>query len=67
VTGICWIEYGPLVLDLNLRFRARADDLAPRASTAGIVDLTPGIRSLQVHFDDRVLPLRRLDGFACQS
>jgi urea carboxylase len=27
---------------------------------AGIVDLTPGIRSLQVHFDARVLPQARL-------
>ena len=51
------IEYGPLVLDLNLRFRVHAlmswlnDHRLP-----GIVDLTPGIRSLQVHFDPHVLP-----------
>lgn len=43
--------------------RARAldpDTLATKASTRGIVDLTPGIRSLQIHFDNRALPLRVL-------
>jgi urea carboxylase len=55
------VEYGPPVLDLELRLRAHAlssklEALAP----AGIVDLTPGIRSLQVHFDARVLPQTRL-------
>ncbi|MDE1182651.1 urea carboxylase [Paraburkholderia sp.] len=50
------IEYGPLMLDLNLRFRVHAlmnwldDHRLP-----GIIDLTPGIRSLQVHFDRHVL------------
>jgi urea carboxylase len=55
------VEYGPLVLDLNLRFRVHAlmtqlkHDAVP-----GILDLTPGIRSLQVHYDSRVLPLTKL-------
>jgi urea carboxylase len=49
------------VLDLNLRFRVHAlmtqlkSDAVP-----GILDLTPGIRSLQVHYDSRALPLSRL-------
>jgi urea carboxylase len=30
------------------------------AAVPGILDLTPGIRSLQVHYDSRVLPLARL-------
>ncbi|WP_445372585.1 urea carboxylase [Methylomonas sp. HW2-6] len=49
------IEYGPLVLDLNLRFRVHAlmTWLQQRA-IAGIADLTPGIRSLQVHYDRRL-------------
>ena len=50
------VEYGPPVLDLGLRLRAHElmQRLA-RGGPAGIVDLTPGIRSLQVHFDhDRV-------------
>jgi urea carboxylase len=50
------IEYGPLVLDLNLRFRVHAlmNWLAAHR-LPGIIDLTPGIRSLQVHFDHRTL------------
>ena len=55
------VEYGPLVLDLNLRFRVHALSTWLQAQKLdGIVDLTPGIRSLQVHFDNRVLPLKRL-------
>lgn len=55
------IEYGPLVLDLNLRFRVHALMTHLQAKAVpGILDLTPGIRSLQVHYDSRVLPLTRL-------
>ncbi len=55
------VEYGPLVLDLNLRFRVHALMTRLQAdSVPGILDLTPGIRSLQVHYDSRVLPLQKL-------
>ncbi|MBP2292813.1 urea carboxylase [Azospirillum rugosum] len=55
------VEYGPLVLDLNLRFRVHALQQALIAQDLpGILDLTPGIRSLQVHYDSRVLPLSTL-------
>ncbi len=55
------IEYGPLVLDLNLRFRVHALMMHLQAmAVPGILDLTPGIRSLQVHYDSRVLPLSKL-------
>ncbi len=55
------IEYGAPMLDLNLRFRAHALMQALEARRLqGIVDLTPGIRSLQVHYDNGVLPLSRL-------
>ncbi|HEY4802680.1 MAG TPA: carboxyltransferase domain-containing protein, partial [Paraburkholderia sp.] len=55
------IEYGPLVLDLNLRFRVHALMTWLREqSLPGIVDLTPGIRSLQVHFEPRMLARERL-------
>jgi urea carboxylase len=55
------IECGALVLDLDLRFRIHAlmrwfEQRAPH----GIVDLTPGIRSLQVHYDSRLLPRAEL-------
>ena len=55
------VEYGPMVLDLALRFRVHA--LAAwfaRTRVAGIIDLTPGIRSLHIHYDDDVLPRERL-------
>lgn len=55
------VEYGPLVLDLALRFRVHAlmQWLEARAMP-GILDLTPGIRSLQIHYDSRALPLAEL-------
>ncbi len=55
------IEYGALALDLALRMRVHAlQSWIERHRILGIVDLTPGIRSLQVHFDARLLPLERL-------
>jgi urea carboxylase len=55
------IEYGPLALDLNLRFRVHAlHQWIRQHHVPGLLDLTPGIRSLQVHYDNRVLPLERL-------
>jgi urea carboxylase len=48
------IEYGEPVLDLALRFRVQALlDRLESAALPGILDLTPGVRSLQVHFDCR--------------
>ena len=55
------VEYGPLVLDLDLRFRVHALMTWLEARRLpGVIDLTPGIRSLQVHFDGRNLTERRL-------
>jgi urea carboxylase len=46
------VEYGPLVLDLKLRFRVHAlMGWLKSSKLPGIIDLTPGIRSLQIHFD----------------
>ncbi|MET0547447.1 MAG: carboxyltransferase domain-containing protein, partial [Caulobacterales bacterium] len=55
------VEYGPLMLDLELRFRIHALmlDIQERA-VPGIVELTPGIRSLQVHFDPRIIAQSQL-------
>jgi urea carboxylase len=46
------VEYGPMTLDLALRMRVHAlqETLALHAPE-GIIDVTPGIRSLQVHTD----------------
>jgi urea carboxylase len=55
------IEYGPAVLDLALRFRVQAlMDSVAGLNEPGIIDLTPGIRSLQVHYDSRALPRAKL-------
>ncbi|MEA3211409.1 MAG: urea carboxylase [Chthoniobacter sp.] len=55
------VEYGPLVLDLPLRFRAHAlMQWLEQNHVPGILDLTPGIRSLQIHYDCRTLPLQEL-------
>ena len=50
------VELGELQLDIALRMRIHALHAALRALRLdGVVDLTPGIRSLQVHFDPRRL------------
>ena len=55
------VEYGPLVLDLLLRFRVHAlMQWLQCRQLPGIIDLTPGIRSLQVHFDSGQLHLNEL-------
>ncbi|MBS0237341.1 MAG: urea carboxylase [Proteobacteria bacterium] len=55
------VEYGPIVLDFTLRFRVHALMAAlEKRKLPGIVDLTPGIRSLQVHYDGATLPLEDL-------
>ena len=55
------IEFGPPALDIALRLRAQLVlDALDAERLPGIVDLTPGIRSLQVHFDPSALPLPRL-------
>ncbi len=50
------IEFGPHHLDLKLRFKAHVVyEWLKKQELAGIIDLTPGIRSLQVHFDPSVI------------
>jgi urea carboxylase len=57
------LEIGAAELDLVLRFRAHAlmQALEVRA-LSGVLDLTPGIRSLQVHYRPQDLPLDVLLG-----
>lgn len=55
------LEIGAAELDLVLRFRGHALMQALEAmALAGVVDLTPGIRSLQVHYQPERLPLAHL-------
>ncbi|MGD9656895.1 MAG: urea carboxylase [Methylocystis sp.] len=55
------VEYGSMTLDIALRLRVHllAEALAA-ARLAGVIDLTPGIRSLQIHFDGAALSGVRL-------
>ncbi|WP_137822620.1 urea carboxylase [Pseudomonas sp. D(2018)] len=55
------LEIGAPELDLVLRFRAHALMQALEAKALdGVIDLTPGIRSLQVHYQPETLPLEAL-------
>ncbi|MGB5151161.1 MAG: urea carboxylase [Mycobacterium sp.] len=56
------IEYGDIVLDLALRARVHALHTRLEGSATGILDLTPGIRSLQVHVDPDALSVPKLLG-----
>lgn len=55
------VEYGELVLDLTLRARVQALLTSVEAENiVGINELTPGIRSLQVHYDNHVISANEL-------
>jgi len=55
------VEYGPQMLDISLRFRVHALMLALQQSKPeGVFEITPGIRSLQVHYDSQQFPLASL-------
>ncbi|WP_075322465.1 urea carboxylase [Acidithiobacillus albertensis] len=55
------VEYGSIKLDLELRLRAHAlVEWIQQQKLQGIIDLTPGIRSLQVHYDNNKISLKNL-------
>jgi urea carboxylase len=55
------VEYGEQVLDISLRFRAHAlMQWLQQHPLDGLQELTPGIRSLQLHFDSQRLSHRKL-------
>jgi urea carboxylase len=55
------LEIGPAELDLVLRFRGHAlMQSIESLALSGIIDLTPGIRSLQVHYQPEQLSLNDL-------
>jgi urea carboxylase len=64
------VEYGPMTLDLAMRARVHVlHEHLMSLEVAGITEITPGVRSLQVQFDPAALPmaevvdlLARLDG-----
>jgi urea carboxylase len=55
------VEYGELQLNLHLRFRVHLlEQRLRQADLPGIIDITPGIRSLHIHYDSRLLARRTL-------
>ena len=55
------IEYGENILDLTLRFRVHALMQALDANPVkGIIELSPGVRSLQVNYDSREISQKLL-------
>jgi urea carboxylase len=55
------VEYGDLELNLHLRFCAHAlMEWLNVHALDGILDLTPGIRSLQIHYDSRIISQQSL-------
>jgi urea carboxylase len=50
------VEYGEIVLDIELRIRVHAlMQSLEGLALPGVIDITPGIRSLQLHFDGTTL------------
>ncbi|MEA1835159.1 urea carboxylase [Methylobacterium durans] len=57
------VEYGPMALDIGLRLRVHLlAEAVAAVRLPGLTDLTPGIRSLQIHYDGTALPRARLLG-----
>ena len=57
------VEFGDMRLDIALRLRAHLMAQAvEKARLPGLIDLTPGIRSLQLHYDGTSLTRARLLG-----
>ena len=55
------VEYGELVLDIALRFRVHAlMSWLQKKSIVGLKELTPGIRSLQIHYDSQTISIDNL-------
>ena len=51
------IEYGPIHLDLRYRFRVHflIEELRTNNPINGILELSPGVRSLQIRYDSRII------------
>jgi len=55
------VEFGELVLDIELRFRVHALMLSLQDDRPkGVLELTPGIRSLQLHYDSQLISVKQL-------
>jgi urea carboxylase len=55
------LEYGENVLDLALRLRVhQLIQMIRDAKIAGVLELSPGVRSLQIKYDGLVIPQSQL-------
>ena len=56
------VEYGKMELDIAIRFRVHVlmNQIQERKEELHIIDLTPGIRSLQIHFDAEQMTAREM-------
>jgi urea carboxylase len=54
-------EFGEMKLDFELRLRAQGlRDALEADGVPGVIDLTPGIRSLQIHFDSAITSVAKI-------
>ncbi|MFC9787436.1 urea carboxylase [Rhodococcus sp. NPDC127528] len=61
------VEYGAMELDLGLRMRVHAlSEALAQCAPRGLIDVTPGVRSLHLHFDPDVLPSPTLLGLLAE-
>ena len=61
------VEYGDMSLDIALRLRVHLLlESVQKSRVPGIIDLTPGIRSLQIHYDGTVLSRGKLLGLLAE-
>ena len=57
------IEYGPLVLDFELRFRVHTlMEWIAAHPIEGFIELSPGVRSLQINFNSQIISSEKLIG-----
>ncbi|MEP3441058.1 MAG: urea carboxylase [Sulfitobacter sp.] len=54
------VEYGEMTLDIELRLRVHLLMQAVQEAKLPVIELTPGIRSLQIHYDSTQLPRAKL-------
>ena len=54
------VEYGEMELDIAIRFRVHVLMQELKKKDLPVIDLTPGIRSLQIHFDIKKISLKEM-------
>lgn len=56
-----FLEYGPMELDINLRIRVHEiEQYLAAQGIDGLIETSPGVRSVMIEYDQRRLPLSKL-------